>query len=349
MKCNRVDQDRLTSLAAGELSWGQSWLLRRHLNNCPDCWAQWEETQRLWADLRALASQPAPETLRARIFAQLRLMTPPARRQPSLITIGGITMNRRTFALTSTALLLIVTGALAARLIGFRPSGGFSDHAGRMWNFSSGFKGVMTVFDAQGAQIGAFRSDAGDPEEGSIDLSVAGRHYDLHGLGQHDIRDAQGNLIGYAVLSPLSAQDVTQMQKEEQDRMPRDFAAAARWERQHLAGSGMSSGMDTFPVCLAGFDGRKKAFWMMRGQGTVQVIQPEGKSMTGKGSTTKMTPELRASLPPEFQFSDEELKTPQFALMVGDKVAYEQGYGTHLLKDSAGKTLLILKAAPLAP
>lgn len=348
MECSGQNQEQITSLAAGELAAFRAWLLRRHFRACPACRAQWKQTKSLWAGLQAMASEPASTPLRARVFARFPLVTPQVRRQASMITIGGIVMNRRTFAAMSAILLLVVTGALAARLIPHRAGGAFGEPGGRVWEFSTNFRGKMTIFNAQGRLVGQFRSDGGDPN-GDVAITVAGLRREVQGLGRHDVLNARGTLIGYAVLDSLSSQDVIGLRKQQEDRMPSGFEAAARWERQHLTASGGASGIDTYPIYVAGFDKARGVFWMMRGLGMVTVTQPDGgKSVTGQARTGLFTPEQRKTLPPEFQASDQDIETPQFILSVGGRTTHEQGYGAHIVRDAHGKPLLILKAEPPA-
>lgn len=349
MECSGQNQEQITSLAVGELPGLRAWLLRRHFRTCPACRAQWEQTQRTWSGLQAMASEPAPDSLRTRVFARLPLVTPQLRRQASMITIGGITMNRRTFAAMSAILLLVVTGTLAAQLIPRRAGGAFGEPGGRVWEFNTNFRGKMTIFNAQGSLVGQFRSDDGD-SNGDVAITVAGLHRDIKGFGRHDVLDVGGTLIGYAVLASLSSQDATELKRQQEDRMPSGFEAAARWERQHLTTSGGASGIDTYPIYMAGFDKAKGVFWMMRGLGTVTVTQPDGgKSVTGQGRTDLFTPEQRKTLPPEFQAGEQDLKTPQFILSVGSRTRHEQGYGTHTIRDAQGRPLLILEATPPPP
>src|ERR1043165_1258242 len=71
MRCGSRIQERMVSLAAGELPPAHAWLLRRHLRACDACRRDWEETRALWGGLREMASEPVPEAVSRRANAAL--------------------------------------------------------------------------------------------------------------------------------------------------------------------------------------------------------------------------------------------------------------------------------------
>lgn len=348
MECSRQNRERITSLAAGELSAFQAWLLRRHFRACPECRAQWEEIQRLWVGLASLASETAPDALRNRVFARLPPVAPLPRHQSSTIVIGGITMHKRTPILMSAMLLLVITGALAARLMTFRPSGGFSDRLGHLWIFTGDIKGQAQVFDPQGHPLGTMSDGPGDLQGSNIDLNVAGTHYHFDGPGQQQVRDAEGAVLGTVILRPLREQGY--LRQMGWTRMPRNVTEAFQWtqRKQSQSDATAASGVEATPSGVNGFDRALGLSWKMKGTATVTALLPTGKQVA-EAHSQPLTPEMRRMLPPAMLPTAQDTQNPQFDLTVNGKLTHERGFGTHVLRDAQGRPLLILKAKPAAP
>lgn len=257
-------------------------------------------------------------------------------------------MKRRMALLTCTLLLVGITAAMAARVITYHPSGGFGA-AGQMWNYTTNLKGRMTVLDPQGRKIGqftndgAFQADAAGPQTAWVKLSVEGERFVVDGPGRHEIKDAQGRLLGYVILSDVS--EAEHLKEMGWTREPRDFAEAMQWaEERDSAANGGTNGVTASVTGVRGFDKTLGLSWKMRGYGAVKATQPNG-DLVVEGSTKPLPPEMAALLPPGF--APDADSQPEFTLTVQGKTVQETGYGNHVLKDSDGKPLLILDATPL--
>ena len=337
---NERDDEQLTALAAGGLSPLAAWRLRHHLDGCAECDARWKETQQLWMGLRGIASVPVPKTLQDRVCGLWPPLSPRKRTQP---------MKKRMVLLTCTLLLVGITAAMASHMIGYHPSGGFGK-AGQMWNFTTNLKGRMTVLDGEGRKIGqftndgTFMTDAAGPESAWVRMNVAGQDHVIHGPGRHEMKDANGQLLGYIVLSDVSEAEMYRGMGW--SRAPRDFKEAAQWvEAQDPASGGGASGVETSPTGRRGFDKALGVSWKMRGYGTVKATLPNG-DRVAESTVSPISPDLAALLPPGF-VPDADA-TPEWTLTVLGKATQETGYGRHVLKDSSGKPLMILEATPLA-
>ncbi len=75
MNCDQT-QPLLEAFADGELGWGTTWRVRRHLVGCPDCAAELAELQHLDARVRAWRDVSAPAGLPSRLAAALPSFPP---------------------------------------------------------------------------------------------------------------------------------------------------------------------------------------------------------------------------------------------------------------------------------
>jgi len=337
MSCSRRDDTQLLALAAGGSSPLAAHRLRRHLAGCAECRAGYEQTRALWAGLRGMASAPVSQALTDRVrgawpHAPMQRMNP---------------MKRRMALLTCALLLVGVSAAMAAHVIGYHPSGGFG-HAGQTWNYTTNLKGRMTVLDPQGHRIGQFTNDgawmtdAAGPASAWVRMTVAGRQHVLHGPGRAAVRDSKGALLGYVVFSDVSEAEMSKGMGW--PRAPHDFAEAAQWaEGEDPAAGGGASGVATSFTGARGFDKALGVSWKMRGYGTIQVTRANG-DMAAETTAAPPPPAVLALLPPGF--TPDPASAPQWMLTARGRTVQETGYGRHVLRDGSGKTLLVLTAAP---
>lgn len=337
MYCSRRNDARLAALAAGGLSPLAAACLRRHLAGCAECRTHYEQSRETWAGLRGMASAPISQALANRV----RGAWPPAPMQRTN------PMKRRMALLTCALLLVGVSAAMAAHVIGYHPSGGFG-HGGQTWNFTTNLKGRMTVLDPQGQKIGQFTNDgawmtdAAGPASAWVRMTVAGQEHVLRGPGRSAVRDSNGVLLGYVVFSDVSEADMYRGMGW--PRAPRDFAEAAQWaEGEDPAAGGGASGVATSFTGARGFDKALGVSWKMRGYGTVQVTRANG-DMAAETTAAPPAQSVRALLPPGFL--PDPAGPPEFLLTAPGKTVRETGYGRHVLRDGGGKTLLVLTAAP---
>ena len=338
MGCSRHNEEQLTDFVTGRLAWGTAWRLRRHLAGCTECRTHWEQTRQIWTSLQGMASAPVPQTVHDRVVG----------RWPTLLLKKGTYPMKKRAALLACSLSLIgVTAAMAAHVIHYHPSGEFSSNQ-QVWNYSTNLKGKMTVLNGQGGKIGvftndgAFMTDAAGPASAWVKMNVAGQDHLIQGPGRHEIKDANGTLLGYVVLSDVSEAET--YREMGWPRAPHDFAEAAKWEEERdPASGGGTSGVTTSVTGVRGFDKVLGVSWKMRGYGTVAAKHPDG-TPSAEGSTQPEPPILTTLLPPGFV--PDPASPPQFTLTVQGKTVQETGYGRHILKDSNGKPLLILEAKP---
>ena len=209
----------------------------------------------------------------------------------------------------------------------------------------------MTVLDGQGRKIGIFTNDgasmtdAAGPDVAWVRMNVAGQDHVIHGPGHHEVKDANGLLLGYIVLSDVSEAEM--YQEMGWPRPPHDFAEAAQWvEGEDPALGGGASGIATSPTGMRGFDKALGVSWKMRGYGMVKAMRPNG-DMIAESTVAPMSPELGTLLPPGFM--PDAAAPPEWTLTVQGKTTHETGYGWHVLKDDSGKPVMILEATPLTP
>jgi len=226
-------REQIERLAEGSLGRLPAWRLRRHLAACPDCTQEYEEVTALFSDLRAVrAAVPM-----RRLAPAWPVETAPLVVAPTL-TLGGITMKRRTALIAACGtLLLFVTGAISARsLLDFTPNIGVPGAApGDWWYFEGRFRGNVEIQNYTGrkinrATIDGSRADAGlklvlyqrdkDWMPGTPGRIVAEKV--MNGPGRYPVKDAAGRLWGYVVLSPFTAEDEAKV-KAENDQIQSNF------------------------------------------------------------------------------------------------------------------------------
>ena len=291
MPCRRRNDAQIMALAAG----GLSPLRRRPLAASPAAAARsagpnTNKSRALWAGLRGMASAPVPPALTDRVRGAWPL-APMQRMNP---------MKRRMALLTCALLLAGVSAAMAAHVIGYHPSGGFS-HGAQTWSFTTNLKGRLTVLDPQGHKIGQFTDD------GAWMTDAAGPDF---GVGQDDGR------------WPAALSSMGRAARRSKTRKARCWAtsSSATFRRRKCTGtwagpapratsrkrrSGRkgrtrrrAAGPRASRPRLTGARGFDKALgvsWKMRGYGTIKVTRANGDMMPPRPRPRPPPPSVQAS------------------------------------------------------
>jgi hypothetical protein len=250
-------------------------------------------------------------------------------------------MRRLTYTALCVALVLAVTGAVAARYF-LRPSFGCSDRLGLVWHIAGDFHGRIDILDARGDLGGIVVNGFGEMKEAVV-VTTDGEAFTLQGPGRHAIRGRDGTLFGYAVFRSvtekeyLATRGLTRMPTlhEELDRQARDWSGM-NWDTH-----GGVSGMESAPWGIRGFDTAIGLRWRMLGSGELKVVDGAGRKVLASGRSAAATGQLPAAVR---RYADGA--EPDLVVMFGKRVWKISGYGVHKLRDSAGRIQVIIEALP---
>jgi hypothetical protein len=357
-------RQQIVHLAAGELGPLDAWRLRRRIARDPELAREWGEVKALWKDMKLLRTA-TPHVIRPDRPALLVAA-------PTL-TLGGITMKRRTVIAAFVTVLFAVTGAVAARQwMNFGPSAAIGDRQGRLWHLSGNFRGKVTIYDAAGKMAGRYRNDSGDPETGVLKVDVAGTHAELPGSGKYPILNKDGVLLGTLELSTLSDQDRSEMLAAADDAERELVARYNAGPGFPLASDG-SSGLTSMPGVVIGYDQSRGLSWKMLGYGSVTARYLHPHLSQQAGQSAPFTPEQLRDMPPQAREYTQRLvslapptnaepeiywtragkdKRGTYPVQNGwwkevQSTGKIQGYGRHEVKDTSGRTVLVLNVTPL--
>lgn len=337
MDCSRF---RSGPQADRELSMLARLLLRWHRLGCPRCRAERVRTEEIGAHLRRMAEEPATDALRERILAAF----PASTALPA--GAGGekanLKMRRWIYVVACASLLVLVTGAFAARFF-FRPSFGCSDRLGRNWHITGDFHGQVVIFDAKG-DLGAVFSNGFGAMTEPVVISTSNETRTVQGPGKHVIRGKDGTLYGYALLRALSEQEY--LASRWVDRLPGLAegldAQAKDWANPNWDTHGGATGTETAAWGVRGFDTAAGLRWRVLGTGRVSVFDGTGKELLAEGHTTPLDDARRAALPESLRrLVDAE--EPELFVHYAGKEWSEKGYGRHALKDEGGRIRLVVE------
>jgi hypothetical protein len=337
MKCDKLP---LAQLVSGELPLWTRVLLRWHGARCASCRSQYRQAQDVLCQLRHLAIEQVSTSLRRRVLDAV---------PNSLVQPGGsgidqtarTRMRRTALIALGATLVFAVTGALVAKYLS-TPSFGCSDRLGRTWHVAGDFHGQVTLLDARGEPAMTATSGYGEMKE-PVEVTTSGETVTVQGVGRHEIRGKDGTLFGFAVLRPLSEQEYLALQgqphlptsSEALDRQARDWADP-NWDTH-----GGASGAESAPWGVRGFNLAARLRWRVLGTGDVQVFAGTGKRILGSAHTVPSGMALPASLQRYTEAGE-----PELLVTLGGRSWKESGYGTHLLKDDAGRVLLTAEILP---
>ena len=238
MGCNQRLQARIPSLVAGEMGAVRSWLLRRHIKTCPECQIEAKRAQDLLSSLTALAVAPTTDALRARVFdhlveeiAQTICGVGSGQSHPASVAVPGRggqglsplrtvwTVSRGKLVPMLAVLTVVIAGtATTGYLLGRHkvPSkdyqstktwSWYTNLSGRVWRLSGTFQGnlklesgdsVVTTWQVTGAGYGL----------GEVWVTVNGLKHRIVKPGKHEIRDADGTLLGYLTMEAGDSSEV---------------------------------------------------------------------------------------------------------------------------------------------
>jgi len=336
MDCNARP---LEQLASGDLPLPAILLQYGHILRCPSCRVRYRRARNLLSQLRNLSEAPVSGSLRRRALAALPCSVTPE------MTGGGekVTpkMRRLTYTALCIALIVAVTGALAAKLL-FRPSFGCSDGLGRTWHITGDFHGAVDILDAKGNLGGRVFNGFGKMTE-PVEITSSGETVIVQGSGRHEVRGKNGTLFGYAVLRPLTEKEY--LASQGLARMPTPQESLERqaqdWADMNWDTGGGVSGTQSAPWGVRGFDSAAGLRWRMLGTGSVQVVDGTGKKVLASAQTGS----ANLALPPSLR-RYAEAGEPEILVTYGKRTWKESGYGTHKFKDDSGRVLLVIEALP---
>jgi hypothetical protein len=348
-------QVQMDDLATGQLGMFAAWRLRRRIARDPSLTREFAEIQKLRTEMQSLVRRSAPYTT-----------------SPATLTIGGLTMKRRTVLAATAALTFVtVTGAVAARhYLDLTPHSSFTDNQGHPWDIRTNLPGTIRLFNPEGKLIGQMTTDGGFPRGSDIVLVTYAGQQDstVHGYGKHLLRNTKGTILGSVEIAPFSAQDkASQKTASEQNwsglealyREPNTFATADSGGREGVLGAiGLTAGYRT----------DEGLSWKMIGYASVTaeyVMGGKSELQTGKGGplpSLDITPlPMRTLLTRLGTLAPAPGTAPQiYWQRVGKDHTIHRGawcdlqdsgkftgYGRHEVKDKNGKTILVLTVAPL--
>jgi len=359
---------RMDDLATGQLSPLAAWRLRRRIAADPDLSREWEDIRQLRQDLRYLvreqqALQPA------------RPVAPQS--SVPIYRLGGITMKRRTVLAATAASLLLMTGAFAAhRWLDTSAAFSFTDANHRNWTIHTGIAGKIHFIDAQGQDSPSeLVSEGGFPASDTVRLACNTKGIDvtLHGYGRHAIRSANGDLIGYLEVSPLSTDDQQRL-REQGEKSQKGIGAMYTQPEVFTSSNDIGeSGMNTSPGLAAGFYQHPGVSWKVLGYAQVTAVCLVDGRQNRQQGTADVAPSLD-TLSPQVPAPIREALTrlvslapprnapPRIFWQIADTADHSvvggrwrtiarsgsfTGYGRHEVEDEKGKTLLTLDVSPL--
>ena len=363
MSCEKA-REHLQAWSDGERlnGWKLEFAALTHYLHCASCRRYWRQLRRLRHTTRRMPSA-LPAALEPRLFALLAAQTPdpnPAETAylPQLTLSKEMKMRKRLTAATCGALVVALTGALAAQMLDHKMGAVIEDRTGHQWRISSDYRGMIKLYDPNGAIIGVtFNQQRNAIAAGTVQLDVAGAHYQLH-PGKQEIRDSSNALIGFAELTAdVDAQNAliadsnkkaawlleALKQSETQERKVVPSLEALKQSEAEEMKYGGASGLSASLLGAHGWDKTMGVDWKIRGSVSVRVFNAAGHE-TGSAAGIPLTPELRrqlgANTPPA---------VPVLEITVNGKHSRKQGYGSYDIKNAAGKVLLRLNAQALDP
>ncbi len=342
MNCNRL---RLQRSFSGQSGFSARLLLHWHLLNCSVCRAERLREKTTISHLRQLAEATPSEALRQRTFASF-----PTSSQPSGVPGMGVKarneMKRLTYLGVCVALLIAVTSALAGKFF-FQPSSGCTDRLGRSWNITGAYHGEVEIIDSNGKPTADLSMEFGEMKE-SIEIEVAGERFQIQGVGKHAILGKNGILYGYAVLKPLTKEGFLARMHLDHALSPQESldSQAMDWANPNWNTHNGTSGVESFPWGVRGFDASKRLRWKMSGRGSLCAYDGNSANLLSSRSATQQVPLQNATLPPSLQRLL-DANEPEITASIGDKFWNEKGFGKHEFKNEKGEILLTLEAQPL--
>jgi hypothetical protein len=295
--------------------------LQRHLARCPQCAAEMAETRALWAELRALAAVPVDHP--APLWPSFDTVLGPARPQARTFAIGGLTMKKRTVAITCALTVFSVSGAaLAERYLAYRPFQDSPDGRGNLWGTTGHFRGEVKTYRPDGSYIGSLGMDDSDRPGISAEVTVNGETFPLSGAGRHPLTDENGKLLGFADLVPETP--------AERQVQWRAYEHRGGIEERLLISYGATDGHGT----AVGFFGDEpnRLTWRMDGVGEVRFYRADNGHFVYYSDASAVDPSqvdnLRRSLgsAAETSVNAHPPATPTFRWTVGDRTSTSSGY-----------------------
>ena len=244
---------------------------------------------------------------------------------------------------------LVLTVATAVGVSAFlRPplSGGTFLLDGQTWDYRSAFNGEVTFRDPAGRPVGGKVSSLnGWPGMGEVILTVEGRRYQFTNPGEHPVRDAEGRLLGSAVMRVLSAEEVQAQLREflarygiqtipqtpDEVRETMWKVSAQNWDTWGTQKEPDGSVVQGSRLGVLGFNHESGVYWKVRGAVIVSVLEAEGKLHD------------RAVA---LEGADPAGENPEVVIIRGGQTTSVRGYGLHEIRDDEGRLLLILKVEP---
>ena len=342
MNCNRL---RLERSFSGQPGLSARLLLRLHLLNCSVCSAERMREKTTISQLRQLAEATPSEALRQRTLASF----PTSSQPPGILGMGVKARNemkRLTYLGVCVALLIAVTSALAGKFF-FQPSSGCTDRLGRSWNITGAYHGEVEIIDSNGKPTADLSMEFGEMKE-SIEIEVAGERFQIQGVGKHEILGKSGIRYGDVVLKPLTKDAFLARMHLDHVLSPQESldSQATDWANLNWDTHNGSSGVESFPWGVRGFDAAKRLRWKMSGRGSLRVYDGNSAILLASGSATQQVPLQNATMPNSLQRLL-DANEPEIIASVGDKSWNEKGFGKHEFKNEKGEVLLILEAQPL--
>lgn len=210
-------QSQMVDLAHGELSSWDTFLLRWHIALCPACRREWAEVERLWGSLRQLSPT---------VSSRLRLK--------------GKAMQVRVALAVSTAVICIVGGSVASRILSPRqiaPAVSKDDTAVDMgyecsipvgsidqfWYAKGEGRGKLQIYDAAGKQVrtldisGRGTAESIKVQVRSLKNKTTLDEFPLRLLQRYNIRDVQGQILSSVAYVPFTEAEEMRYQKEESE------------------------------------------------------------------------------------------------------------------------------------
>ncbi len=337
MACADTLRDRVIDLASGRLRGPQRWMLAIHLRRCPECRALRADASALWAQLAAMASEPASPGLDARIYQALGVPSGPP---PPDASAQRKHVPLRALVAVCVLVLLALAGVAVARRPAMRPRPPLrlgSVQFGRPTIRVGGdYHGLVELLELDGRSRTSVLQTSHRPSGGACVVEVDGRATTYRQPGTYPIRDGRGKPVAYLHLGPNGPDaqllyETAELRKLGVKQTPstirearalRSAAMGRFWNTwgsaprpEHLVVGQSSAGSMGY---LASFD----LYWKVSGYAGVSVQSSAGSMVVGGRVPSRPRPYV-----------------PEISVIYRGKTVRARGWGCHHVVDAKGRVL----------